>query len=146
VFGFGFGHYVGAVFASSLLIASAGTASASVVAVVHISTQQMTVTVDGGPYAVWKVSTARRGYYTPRGSFRPRYLKLMHYSRKYDNSPMPYSVFFSGGFAIHGTQYVRSLGYPASHGCIRLQTANAANLYYLIKRYGQGSTRIRVIN
>ena len=144
--GSGFRRLVSALFVPLLLITSAGAASASVVAVVDVSTQQMTVTVDGGPYAVWRVSTARRGYYTPRGSFRPQYMKLMHYSRKYDNSPMPYSVFFSGGFAIHGTQYVRSLGYPASHGCIRLHPANAANLYYLIKRYGQGNTRIRVVN
>ena len=106
----------------------------------------MHVTVDGGTYAVWKVSTARRGYYTPRGSFRPQVLKRMHYSRKYDNSPMPYSVFFHGGYAIHGTEYVRRLGSPASHGCIRLHTANAAAFYSLIKRYGRGSTRIRVVN
>ena len=146
MFGSGFGRFVYALFVPLLLIMSAGAASASVVAVVDVSTQRMYVTVDGGSYAVWKVSTARRGYYTPRGSFRPKVLKRMHYSRKYDNSPMPYSVFFSGGYAIHGTQYVRRLGSPASHGCIRLHTANAANLYYLIKRYGQGSTRIRVVN
>jgi len=146
VFGSGFGRFVRTVFASSLLIASAGTASASVVAVVDISTQRMYVTVDGGAYAVWKVSTARRGYYTPRGSFRPQVLKRMHYSSKYENSPMPYSVFFHGGYAIHGTGYVRRLGTPASHGCIRLHTANAAALYSLIKQYGRGSTRIRIVN
>jgi lipoprotein-anchoring transpeptidase ErfK/SrfK len=146
VFGSGFWRFVFTFFALLLLIASAGTASASVVAVVDVSTQRMYVTVDGGSYAVWKVSTGRRGYYTPRGSFRPKYLKRMHYSSKYENSPMPYSVFFYGGYAIHGTQYVRRLGTPASHGCIRLHTANAAALYSLIKRYGRGSTRIRVVN
>ena len=135
-----------ALLAPLFLIATAGAASAAVVAVVDVSTQRMYVTVNGGPYAVWKVSTARPGYYTPRGSFRPRLLKLMHYSSKYENSPMPYSVFFYGGYAIHGTGYVRHLGSPASHGCIRLHTANAADLYYLIKRYGRGSTRIRVVN
>ena len=146
MFGSGFGRFVCALFVPLWLIASAGTASASVVAVVDISTQRMYVKVDGGTYAVWKVSTAKRGYYTPRGSFRPKYMKRMHYSRKYDNSPMPYSVFFYGGYAIHGTQYVRRLGSPASHGCIRLHTANAAAFYALIKRYGQGNTSIRVVN
>ena len=97
MFGSGFGRFVCALFVPLLLIASAGAASASVVAVVGVSTQRMYVTVNGGSYAVWKVSTARRGYYTPRGNFRPRLLKLMHYSRKYENSPMPYSVFFDGG-------------------------------------------------
>jgi lipoprotein-anchoring transpeptidase ErfK/SrfK len=146
VFGSGIWRLVCTLFVPLLLIASAGTASASVVAVVDVSTQRMYVTVDGGPYAVWKVSTARRGYYTPRGSFRPKVLKRMHYSSKYENSPMPYSVFFHGGYAIHGTEYVRRLGTPASHGCIRLHTANAAAFYSLIKRYGRGSTRIRVVN
>jgi lipoprotein-anchoring transpeptidase ErfK/SrfK len=131
--------------ASLFLIASAGAASANIEAVVDISTQRIYVTVDGGRYAVWKVSTARRGYYTPRGSFRPRQLKLMHYSSKYENSPMPYSVFFYGGYAIHGTGYVSRLGSPASHGCVRLHTANAAELYYLIKRVGRGNTRIRIV-
>ena len=146
MFGSGFRRFVYTLFVPLLLIASAGTASARVVAVVDVSTQRMYVTVNGGSYAVWKVSTGRRGYCTPRGNFRPRYLKRMHYSSKYENSPMPYSVFFSGGYAIHGTQYVRRLGSPASHGCIRLHTGNAAALYSLIKRYGQGSTRIRVVN
>ena len=146
MFGSNFRRFIYALFVPLLLITSGGAALASVVAVVDVSTQRMYVTVDGGSYAVWKVSTARRGYYTPRGSFRPKLLKRMHYSRKYENSPMPYSVFFTGGYAIHGTQYVRRLGSPASHGCIRLHTANAAALYSLIKRYGHGSTRIRVVN
>jgi lipoprotein-anchoring transpeptidase ErfK/SrfK len=129
-----------------LLITSTGSASASVVAVIDVSAQRMYVTVNGESYGIWKVSTGRRGYGTPRGSFRPKYLKRMHYSRKYDNSPMPYSVFFHGGYAIHGTEYVRRLGSPASHGCIRLHTSNAATLYSLIKRHGRGSTRISIVN
>ena len=135
-----------AFFAPLFLIVTARAASATVVAVVDISTQRMYVTVDGGAYAVWKVSTARRGYYTPRGSFRPRLLKLMHYSSKYENSPMPYSVFFHGGFAIHGTGAVRHLGRPASHGCVRLHPANAATFYTMVKEVGFGNTRIVVTN
>ena len=79
----------------------------------------MYVTVDGGSYAVWKVSTGRRGYYTPRGSFRPKYLKRMHYSSKYENSPMPYSVFFYGGYAIrHPICAGSALRHPmAASGC-----------------------------
>jgi len=33
-------------------------------------------------------------------------------------APMPYCMFFKGGFAMHGSNGV--LGYNASHGCIRL--------------------------
>jgi lipoprotein-anchoring transpeptidase ErfK/SrfK len=139
-------RFVPLFWASFFLIAGVGAASANVEAVVNISTQRIYVSVDGDRYAVWKVSTARRGYYTPRGSFRPRLLKVMHYSSKYENSPMPYSVFFYGGYAIHGTGYVSRLGSPASHGCVRLHTANAANFFYLIKRYGRGNTRIRIVD
>jgi len=55
---------------------------------------------------------------------------------------MPYSVFFRGGYAIHGTGYVKSLGRPVSHGCVRLHPRNAATLYRLVRSYGMGNTRI----
>jgi lipoprotein-anchoring transpeptidase ErfK/SrfK len=122
--------------------AFAAPARASVSVAIDISAQVMTVEVDGGYYATWKVSTARSGYYTPRGSFRPFLLKRMHYSRKYDNSPMPHSIFFRGGYAIHGTGYIRSLGRPASHGCVRLAPGNAATLYELVQTHGMRNTRI----
>ena len=121
--------------------------TASAVSVrIDISSQSMAVHVNGWPYGRWRVSTARRGYHTPRGSYRPFLLKKMHYSRKYDNSPMPNSIFFLGGYAIHGTEYVRSLGRPASHGCIRLAPQHAARLYHLVKKHGMRSTRIKITN
>jgi lipoprotein-anchoring transpeptidase ErfK/SrfK len=113
---------------------------------VDISNQTMTVDVKGWTYGRWKVSTARDGYYTPRGSWRPFLLKKMHYSRKYDNSPMPNSIFFLGGYAIHATYYVNQLGRPASHGCIRLHPQNAAKLYSLVQKHGMKSTRITISN
>ena len=70
----------------------------------------------------------------------------MWYSRKYDMSPMPYSVFYNGGYAVHGTNYVKNLGRPASHGCIRLQTGNAAKFYSLVQQVGRANTRITVVN
>ena len=113
---------------------------------ISISGQSMAVNVNGWPYGRWKVSTARSGYYTPRGSWRPFMLKRMHYSRKYDNSPMPNSIFFLGGYAIHATYYVKQLGRPASHGCIRLHPTNAAKLYSLVQKHGMRSTRITITN
>jgi lipoprotein-anchoring transpeptidase ErfK/SrfK len=132
--------------ASLFVSTCASPASANVNVHIDISSQTMTVSVDGWYYATWKVSTARDGYWTPRGSFRPWGLKRMYYSRKYDNSPMPYSVFFKGGYAIHGTGSIRSLGRPASHGCIRLHPSNAATLYDLVREYGRHNTRIRITN
>ena len=115
--------------------------------IVHIdkSRQRMRVYLDNDYVGGWKVSTARRGYWTPTGIYRPYTLERMHYSRKYHHSPMPWSVFFKGGFAIHGTHAVRHLGHPASHGCVRVHPRNARILYQLIRRYGMQNTRI-IIN
>lgn len=120
--------------------------SAGLVARIDVSTQTMTVTEYGRVLHTWRVSTARRGYVTPRGSWRPTRLSRIWYSSKYDNSPMPHSVFFHGGYAIHGTYAVKWLGAPVSHGCVRLAPANAAEFYSLVQQVGPGNTRIVVTN
>jgi lipoprotein-anchoring transpeptidase ErfK/SrfK len=126
----------------AFLFAFPAAAAAQVVAHISLSQQRMTVSVDGFPRYYWPVSTARKGYRTPTGTFRAHRLERMWYSRKYEMSPMPYSVFFLGGYAIHGTNYVKRLGTPASHGCVRLAPGNAATLYGLVRQYGMASTRI----
>ncbi len=129
---------------ASMVAMSAAEAKARVEAHIDLTRQRMTVYVDGRYYDTWKVSTGRAGYYTPRGTYRPYLLKRMHYSSKYDNAPMPYSIFFKGGYAIHGTDAISRLGRPASHGCVRLHPRNAAELFSLIKRYGKRNTVIRI--
>jgi lipoprotein-anchoring transpeptidase ErfK/SrfK len=102
---------------------------------IDLSTQTMHVQSSRGDYA-WPVSTARAGYVTPRGSYWAQSMQRMHYSRKYDMSPMPYSIFFRGGYAIHGSYATSALGSPASHGCVRLAPGNAALLYELVREEG----------
>ncbi len=123
---------------------AAETLAANLVARVSLSKQEMTVTQGGRVLHRWRVSTARKGYVTPRGQWKPKRMHKMWHSRKYDMSPMPYSIFYHGGYAIHGTNAVSRLGRPASHGCVRLHTANAARLYSLVQRAGPGNTRIIV--
>lgn len=96
-------------------------------------------------YYEWDVSTGRKGYNTPVGDYQPYLIKPMHYSSKYDNAPMPNSIFFHGGYAIHATYDVKRLGRPASHGCIRLSPQNAKWLYRLVKDYGKDNTYIRIV-
>ena len=115
-----------------------------VVAHIYIGSQHMSVAVNGERYGDWVVSTGKSGFRTPQGSFRATRLERVYYSKKYDNSPMPYSVFFHGGNAIHGTYHIRALGHPASHGCMRLLPLHAAELYALVERYGMARTRIVV--
>ena len=114
---------------------------------VHIDkySQRMAVVIDGYPRYNWPVSTGRRGYGTPSGVFRPQTMARRWFSRRYYNSPMPHSIFFYHGFAIHGTTELSRLGGPASHGCVRLHPSHAAALFALIERDGRSNTRI-VIN
>ncbi|MGO9486060.1 MAG: L,D-transpeptidase [Rhodomicrobium sp.] len=109
------------------------TANADVVVRVSKSRQTMYVYVDGYLEHEWPVSTARGGYSTPSGSYRPTGFDPDHRSKQYHNSPMPYSIFFHGGYAIHGSYDVNHLGRPASHGCIRLHPDDAAELYGLVQ-------------
>ena len=104
----------------------------------------MNVLVDGQPRHTWPVSTGRAGFGTPSGTFAPQRLARRWFSRRYYNSPMPYSIFFHRGYAIHGSFEIRRLGGPASHGCVRLHPIHAATLYGLVQRHGSGSTRIVV--
>lgn len=113
---------------------------------VDISAQQMTVYQDGKQRHIWKVSTARRGKVTPRGRWKAKWLSRHHRSSRYNNAPMPYSIFYNGNFAIHGTNQVKKLGRPASAGCIRLHPKNAAIIFSLTKSYGLGNTFISVVN
>jgi hypothetical protein len=56
---------------------------------------------------------------------------------------MPHSIFFTGrGHAIHGTDHVRNLGRPASHGCVRLDRQNAATLFSLVRQQGMANVRV----
>ena len=103
---------------------------------IDLGSQRMQVTNAAGQHYAWPVSTAKRGLVTPRGVFRPQSLRRMHYSRKYDMSPMPHSIFFHGGYAIHGTSAVGRLGSPASHGCVRLAPGAAAKLFGMVQKEG----------
>jgi hypothetical protein len=117
------------------LLGLGATAQATVHIHIDLSSQRMQVTSSSGSYS-WAVSTARSGYSTPRGSYAPTSLQRMHYSRKYHMSPMPHSIFFRGGYAIHGTYATGALGRPASHGCVRLAPGNAAKLYSMVQAEG----------
>ena len=127
-----------------LVLALPGLAQAQVVATINLSSQRMNVYVDGAPRYNWAVSTARRGYRTPVGTFRPTAVVRYHRSTIYSGSPMPYSIFFLRGYAIHGSYEIRDLGRPASHGCVRLHPSNAAALYSLVRQHGAGNTVIKI--
>jgi|HubBroStandDraft_6_1064221.scaffolds.fasta_scaffold313641_2 hypothetical protein len=137
-------HLIGAIAAVGTMFVVVAGAHANVVVTIDKSQQNMSVAVDGTTRYNWPVSTARAGYTTPNGVYRPQFLARSWFSRKYYNSPMPHSIFFHGGYAIHGSYEISRLGGPASHGCVRLHPSNAATLFALVKSEGTGNTRIVV--
>jgi hypothetical protein len=131
------------VFFSLVLMGLAGApAEASVLIRIDKSTQWMTVAVDGVPRWTWPVSTGRPGYDTPSGSFTAFRMEADHFSKEWDDAPMPHSIFFTPkGHAIHGYLDTRHIGSPASHGCVRLAPENAAKLYALVEEEGLPNTK-----
>jgi lipoprotein-anchoring transpeptidase ErfK/SrfK len=126
----------------ALTQAAEARSTGTVEARIDLKSQRMVVKVNGEVAHVWKVSTARKGFVTPRGVYSPKRMHVTYFSKKYYNSPMPYSIFFKGGYAVHGTGATKALGAPASHGCIRLATGNARTLYQLVKQFGPAKARI----
>ena len=133
---------IAALAAGLAALSLASPARAAILINVDKSAQQMTVTVDGDPRYIWPVSTGRAGYNTPSGAFQPSSMERQHYSRQWDDAPMPHSIFFTHqGHAIHGTGHPIN-GEAASHGCVRLSDAHAAILYALVKAEGMDKTRV----
>src|ERR1700687_5369333 len=128
---------------AGLTLIATGAAQANVSITIDKNAQQMTVEVDGVERYHWPVSTGIPSYETPNGSFRTFRMEEDHYSKEFDDAPMPHSIFFTKiGHAIHGTDWVNRLGNPASHGCVRLSRANASTLYALVEKEGVLNTTV----
>jgi hypothetical protein len=127
------------------IAAPAVPATASVVVTIDKSTQRMKVEVDGVLRWIWPVSTGQLAYDTPNGRYTAFRMEADHFSKEWDDAPMPSSIFFSPkGHAIHGYLNTRRIGTPASHGCVRLEPANAARLYELVEQQGLPNTKVVV--
>ncbi len=131
-----------AVISSALAVSSVSAWALKVDISVSKVSQKMTVKVDGSTEYVWLVSTGGGQYDTPSGTYHIFRMEKEHFSKEWDDAPMPNSMFFTGqGHAIHGSYHIARLGTKASHGCVRLAPENAAILYDLVQKAGyQNST------
>jgi len=125
----------------ALLVTGSRPAAADILLNVSKSSQRMSVLVDGTSRYIWKVSTGSKQHTTPSGVYKPQWLARKWRSKKYGNAPMPHSIFFHEGYAIHGTTELARLGKIASHGCVRLHPDNAAKLYDLVQKQ-MANTRV----
>src|ERR1700690_3210716 len=128
---------------AGLMLFAGSAAQAKVEITVDKNNQMMTVAVDGVERYQWPVSTGIPSRETPNGSFRAFRMEEDHFSKEFDDAPMPHSIFFTKiGHAIHGTDSEGRLGTPASHGCVRLSKANATTLYALVEEQGVLNTTV----
>ena len=128
--------------AAAALLLAVSQARAELLIYIDKSAQQMTVIKDGRAVFRWPVSTGIAQYDTPDGDFRPFRMEKDHFSKEWDDAPMPYSIFFTKeGHAIHGTNHT-SIGRPASHGCVRLSVAHAEELWQLVTLEGMNKTKV----
>jgi lipoprotein-anchoring transpeptidase ErfK/SrfK len=117
---------------------------------VHVNKtlQHLYLYLNGSLTAVWNTSTGMPGYGTPNMDTHPDGRIYNVYSSKtypgFDN--MPFAVFIEGGFAIHGAPGDEDahLGQVASHGCIRVHTANAQQFNQLVRHYGVSQAWITI--
>lgn len=134
-----------ALVASALAFSSISAWALKVDIAVNKVSQKMTVTVDGEEQYVWLVSTGGQGYDTPTGSYHIFRMEKEHFSKEWDDAPMPYSMFFTGqGHAIHGSYHIARLGTKASHGCVRLAPENAAILFDLVQKAGYKNSTVSI--
>jgi hypothetical protein len=128
---------------AGLMFFAASAAQAKISITVDKDSQTMTVAVDGVERYQWPVSSGNPSHETPNGSFRAFRMEEDHYSKEFDDAPMPHSIFFTKeGHAIHGTESEGKLGIPVSHGCVRISRANATTLYALVEKEGVLNTTV----
>ncbi|MFN4101714.1 MAG: L,D-transpeptidase [Pararhodobacter sp.] len=134
------------VLAAFLSFAPMTAGAEAIVARVSVASQTMHVYVDGMLRYEWPVSTARSGKITPRGEWTPQWLSRWHRSSRYNNTPMPYAIFYDGHYAIHATEAVSRLGRPDSAGCVRLHPDNASLLFAMVREEGMENMRVVVVD
>jgi hypothetical protein len=131
-----------AFFLAAGAVALSAQARADILINIDKSTQRMTVTKDGQMLYNWSVSTGKTGHATPSGKFQAFRMERDHFSKEWDDAPMPYSIFFTKvGHAIHGT-YSKHIGLPVSHGCVRLSVAHAEKLFHMVQQEGVLKTKV----
>jgi hypothetical protein len=120
---------------------------------ITLAQQKANLYIDGDMQSSWPISSGKRGYTTPsfdknpNGRIYDSYTSSAYPGGDYQGlGNMPYAVFISGGYAIHGTLKSNwsQLGKPASHGCLRLHPDNAFIFNRLVRSLGVGSVWITI--
>ncbi len=112
--------------------ASRAPANGKLVMTVDLQARVISVFKGGHEIGASAVLLGTDKHPTPLGTFPIRYKMRHNVSEKYNNAPMPYSMFLtSDGVALHGSDVEN--GY-ASHGCVGMPDEFAAKVFALAKK------------
>jgi hypothetical protein len=84
---------------------------------------------NGVLWNAWMVRGGAASLQTVTGTYRVYWQDVDHKSSAFNNAPMPYSQFFYGGEAIHGSATMIDPRKDHSHGCINMYIEDAAELW-----------------
>lgn len=98
---------------------------------IDISDQKLTAWQGDAPVFETIVSTGKPGWRTLPGTFAVyrKYEATRMTGPDYDTPDVPWTMYYSGGFAIHGAYWHNNFGVPVSHGCVNLRVPEAKALY-----------------
>ncbi|MFN8466099.1 MAG: L,D-transpeptidase [Caldilineaceae bacterium] len=98
---------------------------------IDISDQHLTAWQGDVPVFETTVSTGKPGYRTLPGVFHVyrKYEQTRMRGVDYDTPDVPWTMYYSGGFAIHGAYWHNNFGTPVSHGCVNLRVPESKALY-----------------
>jgi lipoprotein-anchoring transpeptidase ErfK/SrfK len=98
---------------------------------VDLSNQQLTAWEGDIPIFSSAVSTGRASDATPIGVYeiQTKHRTTRMQGNNYDIPDVPYAMYFSGSYAIHGAYWHNDFGAPISSGCINLPLGDAAWLF-----------------
>lgn len=98
---------------------------------VNLTHQLLTAYEGHSPVRSVAISTGLPGTPTPVGQFRV-WVKFRYDDMEgpgYYLPDVPYTMYFYGGYGLHGTYWHSNFGHPMSHGCVNLPTPEAEWLF-----------------
>lgn len=98
---------------------------------VNLSRQRLIAWQGRNPVYAVIVSTGNAANPTPAGVFavQSRHRQTRMQGDDYDVPDVPYTLYYSGSYAIHGAYWHRSFGTPVSHGCVNVAVDHARWLF-----------------
>ncbi len=98
---------------------------------VDLSAQRLTAWNGGKRVRSFNISTGKRRTPTIRGSFaiQSKFRSARMRGEGYNVPNVPYVMYFSGGYALHGAYWHNNFGTPVSHGCVNMRVSSARWLY-----------------